>query len=198
VAHVFVETNWLFAYAAPAHYRIPEAVELLDRARGGEFTLHMPNACFGEARQAIRTKCQPRNEADAIRRFLAWAQPAGCLTAAEARATMVSLDKYESNIKGYLENLDDAFRNLANLPCFDVYGLDDGMLNRATDLALAGIAAKPFDHAILASVLVRAAALWAAGERVPKPPLRDAYDEAHVWVYGDFTLTLPPRRFGFE
>ena len=51
--HIFVETNWLFAYAAPAHHQVPAAAELLDRARRGEFTVHMPNICLGEARQAF-------------------------------------------------------------------------------------------------------------------------------------------------
>jgi len=31
-----------------------------------------------------------------------------------------------------------------------------------------------------------------------KPALRDAFDQAHVWVYGDFTLTKPQRRKDFE
>jgi hypothetical protein len=39
------------------------------------------------------------------------------------------------------------------------------MLDRATKLALAGIAPKPFDHAILAGILVAAERLWATGER---------------------------------
>jgi hypothetical protein len=60
-------------------------------------------------------------------------------------------------------------------------------------------------------VLVSAARLWNAGERAisfceadsdlqpwdrygqAKPPLKDAYDRAHVWVYRDFTLTEPQR-----
>src|SRR5712692_4703133 len=96
---VFVESNWLFAYAAPAHHQVPAAAELLDRARRGDFTLHIPNICFGEARQAILTKCQPRNEANAIRRFLTWARPADHVTEADATATRVVLDKYESSIK---------------------------------------------------------------------------------------------------
>ncbi len=214
--HVFVESNWLFAYAAPAHHQVPAAAELLDRARSGEFTVHMPNICFGEARQAILTKCLPRNEANAIRRFLTWAQPAEHVTKADAAATRVVLDKYESSIKQDLENLDNTLRTLATLPCIEIFGLDDTMLNRATELALAGVAPKPFDHAILASVLVRASRLWDAGEREisfceadadlqpwdkhgnAKPPLRDAFDQAHVWVYGDFTLTQPQRRQDFD
>ena len=82
--HVFVESNWLFAVAAPAHHQVPAAVELLERARHGEFILHLPNVCIGEAREAILTKCQPRREADAIRRFLTWAEPAGRVSKADA------------------------------------------------------------------------------------------------------------------
>jgi len=80
------------------------AAELLDRARRGEFTVHMPNVCLGEARQAIQTKCQPRSEANAIRRFLTWAQAAGDVTPADATATNVVLNKYESSLKQDLAN----------------------------------------------------------------------------------------------
>jgi len=31
-----------------------------------------------------------------------------------------------------------------------------------------------------------------------KPPLMDAYDQAHVWVFGDYTLAEPRRPDGFE
>jgi hypothetical protein len=210
-----VETNWLFAYAAPAHHQVPAAADLLARAQRGEFTVHIPNICLGEARQAILTKCQPRNEANAIRRFLTWA-PADSVTRENAEATRIVLDKYENSIRQDLENLDVSLRTLANLPCVRIFGLDDTMLERATELALAGIAPKPFDHAILAGILVGAARLWEAGERVisfcesdadlqpwdkygnAKPLLRDIFDQAHVWVYGDFTLTQPQRRQGFE
>jgi hypothetical protein len=165
VPHVFVETNWLFACAAPAHHQLPAAAELLDRARQGEFTLHMPNVCFGEARQAILIKCQPRNEANAIRRFLSWSGPAGQVAEDDAAVTRVVLDKYESSIKHDLDALDDTLRDLAALPFLQVFGLDEAMLERATELALAGIAAKPFDHAVLAATLVGARRLWEAGER---------------------------------
>jgi len=74
-AHVFVESNWLFGYLAPAHHQVRAAVELFDRAMRDEFTLHLPNMCIGKARQAIRSKCQPRTEANAG--FISWATPAG-------------------------------------------------------------------------------------------------------------------------
>jgi hypothetical protein len=165
VPHVFVETNWLFAYAAPAHHQVPAAAELLERAQRGEFRLHLPNVCLGEARQAIRAKCQPRTEANAIRRFLSWATPAGRVTPEHADITRTILGKYVSSIQEDLDKLDNNLRILAGLPCVDIFGLDDTMLNRATALALAGIAPKPFDHAILGGILVTAQRLWESGER---------------------------------
>ncbi len=137
--HVFVESNWLFAFAAPAHHQVPAAAD----------------------------------------------------------------------------NLDNVLRWLAGLPYVKIFSLDDDMFDLATTLALDGVAAKPFDHAILAGVLVRSARLWGAGEREisfceadsdlqpwdkygnTKPLLTAAYNKAHVWVYGDFTLAEPGRRPGF-
>jgi len=159
------------------------------------------------------TKCQARHEANALRRFLSFSEPAGGVTKADADVTRTVLQKYENRIRRDLDALDDTFRSLAELPYLKIFSLDDEMLNRATALALAGVAAKPFDHAILAGVLVGSSRLWAAGERGiffceadadlqpwdkignERPLLATAYNEAHVWVYGDFTLAQPPREF---
>jgi hypothetical protein len=212
---VFVETNWLFACAAPAHHQVPAAVELLDRAKTGEFILHLPNLCIGEARHAIRTKCQPRTEANALRRFITYATAALSINAADATIARTMLDKYESSIKADLDSLDDRLNSLANLPYVNVFSLDEDMLALTTGLAFAGITPKPFDQAILASILVSAERLWENGERGlsfcetdsdlqpwsrsgdTKTDLRAAYDNAHVWVYGDFTLTQPARKQDF-
>jgi hypothetical protein len=213
--HVFVESNWLFGVAAPAHHQVPAAAELLDRARHGEFTVHMPNICIGESRQAILRKCQPRKEADAIRRYLSWSEPIGHVTVTNAAVARGILDKYETSLKRALDDLDLTLRQLIELPYLKVFGLDDDMLDFATKLALDGVALKPFDHAILASVLVRSSRLWDDGEREISfceldadlqpwdkfgnaiQPLTAKYDQAHVWVYGDFTLADPPRPQGF-
>jgi hypothetical protein len=154
-------------------------------------------------------------EANGIRRFLSWSEPAGDVTVADAAVTRRILDKYENSVKRALDEIDATLRHLAELPYVKVFGLDDDMLDLATKLALDGVAYKPFDHAILASVLVRSSRLWNAGERGisfceadadiqpwdkygnAKPPLTAAYDHAHVWVYGDFTLADPPRRQDF-
>ncbi|MGB6941950.1 MAG: hypothetical protein WBE37_06125 [Bryobacteraceae bacterium] len=161
-------------------------------------------------------KCQPRHEANALRRFLSFSEPTGDVTKADADVTRAVLQKYENRIKRDLDRLDTTLRSLAGLPYLEIFSLDDEMLNRATRLALEGVAAKPFDHAILAGVLVSSSRLWAAGERGisfceadadlqpwdkngnVRPLLTDAYDEAHVWVYGDFTLAQPPRSKDFE
>jgi hypothetical protein len=34
--HVFVETNWAVAYAAPAHMQVPAAAQLIEKARSGK------------------------------------------------------------------------------------------------------------------------------------------------------------------
>jgi hypothetical protein len=165
---------------------------------------------------AILAKCQPRNEANALRRFLAWAQPSGYVTATDAASARLILDKYEAAIKRDLSELERTFRALAGAPCVDIFGMDDAMLNRATELIIAGLDLKPFDQAVLASVLVHAWRLWAQGERIisfceidsdlqpwdaygnHKVPLRNAFNDAHVWVYGDFTLTQPTRPDAFD
>ena len=97
----------------------------------------------------IMTKCQPRHEANALRRFLSFSEPTGDVTRADADLTRAVLQKYEVRIKRDLDSLDETLQSLAGLPYLKIFGLDDEMLNRATTLALAGLAAKPFDHAIL-------------------------------------------------
>src|SRR5438876_11536135 len=82
--HVFVETNWLHDYAAPAHHKVPEAVTLLERAQRGEFILHIPNVSFAEARQSIQTKCQPV-DGPGIHRYIRWAHKNGQLNEGQAR-----------------------------------------------------------------------------------------------------------------
>jgi predicted nucleic acid-binding protein len=216
VPHVFVETNWLFDYAAPAHHHVPAAADLLERARQGEFTLHIPNCCLAEVRKVIAAKCQPRNEAKAIRQFLTQAESFNQITEQESRAARILLDQFERTVRRDLDGLNDTLVRLGGLDCVQIFAFDDAMLARSTELAMAGLNLDPFDQAILAGVLVKAERLWQSGERElsfcerdsdlqpwdkegrTKPLLRNAYDEAHLWVYGDFTLTRPQRRQGFE
>jgi len=71
--HVFVETNWVVEYAAPAHARVRKAIALAQRAASGEVRLYVPSVCLSEARYPIRTKFHPRRPAEAVRNYMAWA-----------------------------------------------------------------------------------------------------------------------------
>ena len=213
--HVFVETNWLHDYAAPAHHKVPEAVTLLERAQQGEFELHIPNVSFAEARQSIQTKCQPV-DGPGIHRYVRWAHNQGELNDEQAREAHELAERYVQSISKELSAIPAILKEVAALPCVKVFAFDDEMLDLANQLALTKAAQKPFDHAILAGILICSSRLWNHGERgisfaeidadlqpwgakgAPKDDLRKLYDDAHVWVYGDFTLRFPPRRTDFE
>jgi hypothetical protein len=209
--HVFVETNWVVAYASPAHHKVPAAIDLLNRAKAGEFALHTPLPCLTEARRPILTKCQPRREADAIRDFLVWAGSTGKISPDIIQMTRSVLDQFEMYVRGEIKALDTILAQLKDEPGVDVFALNNRMLHQCTELALSDLSLQPFDQAILAAILVRANELWAEGERDlafaeldgdlqpwdrdgnPKRQLVELYDAAHIWVYGDFELLTPER-----
>ena len=209
--HVFVETNWVFAYAAPAHHKRLDAVDLFQRARAGELQLHLPAPCLAEARRPIQTKCQPRNEADAVRRYLLRARAEQSVSEEQERATREVLDRFEQQVHAELRQLDEVLASIRRERGVEVFPLNGNMLERAVDLSAMGLSLQPFDQAILAAVLGRAEELRDAGERdacfcetdadlqpwdkngEAKHPLTELYDSAAVWVYGDFELREPER-----
>ncbi|MGA2592554.1 MAG: hypothetical protein ABSH32_21800 [Bryobacteraceae bacterium] len=213
--HVFVETNWLHDYAAPADHKVPEAVNLLERAKRGEFILHIPNVSFAEARQSIQTKCQAV-DGPGIHRYIRWAHANGHLNDEQAREAHQLADRYVQGINKELSAVPSLLKEVAGLQCVRVFAFDDEMLDLANQLALTKVAQKPFDHAILTGILVCSSRLWNQGERgisfaemdsdlqpwgpkgAAKDDLRRLYDDAHVWVYGDFTLQFPLRPADFE
>jgi hypothetical protein len=207
--HVFVETNWVFAFAAPAHHKRPDAVELMERAQRQELRLHLPAPCLTEARQPIMTKCQPRHEADAIRQFLLWAKSSGAVSAEQEQVTREVLDRFEQQVRTELRQLPDIIESLRNQPGIEVYSLNEQMLLKSVELAEIDLGLKPFDQAILGAVLGRAEELRLAGEEHlcfcetdgdlqpwdkcgdAKEPLTSLYNSAGIWVFGDFSLTWP-------
>jgi predicted nucleic acid-binding protein len=214
--HVFVETNWVFACAAPAHHREVQAVELLDRARAGELQLHLPSPCLTEARQAIAVKCQPRNEADAIRRFLKRASAEQRVSSEDERITREVLDRFDRQVHRELEQFNDIIVALRQETNLHVFGLTERMLDRSIEVAQLDLMLKPFDQAILAAILVRAEELAAEGDadlnfcendsdlqpwekrtQKAKQPLARLYDDAGIWVYADFSMQNPPRPFAW-
>src|SRR5438105_1023179 len=104
--HVFVETNWVFAYAAPAHHKRLDAVELLKLARTNDVQIHLPAPCLTEARPSIMRKCQPRNEADAIRLFLLRAKAEQTMFPGHDQAAREVLDRFEQQVRWELGQLD--------------------------------------------------------------------------------------------
>ena len=209
--HVFVETNWVYAYAAPAHHKSLDAVNLLKRVRAGDVQMHLPALCLTEARKPIMTKCQPRHEADAVRRFLSRARVERAVSPEQERVTRQVLDRFERQVRVELSQLDDLIASLRNEKGLEVFALNDRMLEQAIDLSALDLSLMPFDQAILAAILVRAGELRAAGETElcfcetdtdlqpwdrkgnSKQPLTDLYSSALVWVYGDFDMAAPER-----
>lgn len=209
--HVFVETNWVYAYSAPAHHKRLDAVNLLARARSGEVRIHLPAICLTEARKPIREKCQPRREADAIRLFLLRARAEQVVSPDEERITREVLDRFEQQVRAELRQLDNTLASLRHTNGLELFPLSEKMLERAVDLSAMDLSLQPFDQSILAALLIRAEELTSAGETDlcfcetdadlqpwdkkgdSKQLLTTLYDAASVWVYGDFDMKAPER-----
>jgi hypothetical protein len=213
--YVFVETNWVVAYAAPAHHKIPAALDLLARAAEGELQLNLPVICLSEARRPILERFQSRNEADRVRQFLLWARDNQFVTAPDEEAARRVLDQMEGRVKADLDRLDEALENLKAAKGLQTFNLSQPMLERCASLSQARLDLQPFDQAILAAILVRAEELHAKGidqmdfceldahlqpwdkDSRYKKPLTDLYDQARIWVYGDFLLQAPEKPAGW-
>jgi hypothetical protein len=209
--HVFVETTWVVDCAKPAYLRLTTAFDLAKRAAAGELLLHLPSICFTEAQYPIRSKFQPRPPADALRKYAAWATGRGGLSGEDGKVLRRVLDQYEAEVSRELDQLEVTLAALRQRPGLEVFALNDRMLERAVELSGKSLDLKPFDQAILAGVLVRAEELLVQGaddlcfceldsdlqpwgkDGRSKPPLKDLYDAAHVWVYGDFGMETPAR-----
>ena len=121
------------------------------------------------------------------------------------------LDRFEQQVRGELRQLDDVLRSIRTEPGLDLFALNEDMLERAIKLAQTDLSLKPFDQAILAAILGRAEHLREQGETElcfcvtdadlqpwdrrgnAKQPLTKLYDEAFIWVYGDFSMNAPER-----
>ncbi len=205
--HVFVETNWVVDYCAPAHQRTLAAINLLEAAKSGTIQLHLPAPCLAEARSVIRTKFQPR-EADRLREYLKWAKVNRHVQAEAEETTRRVLDQFESLVKRDLDNLGVRLEGMKAERGLHVFPLSADMLEQSVSL-FEKLDLRPFDNSILAAILVRAHELGKEGEKDlafceldgdlqpwdkkgnTKPVLARLYDGAHVWVYGDFTMTTP-------
>ena len=195
-------------YCAPAHQRTLAAIKLLQAANSGTIQLHLPAPCLAEARSAIRIKFQPR-EADRLREYLKWASANGHVEAEMEQATRRVLDQFEGLVKRDLDNLEARLEGLKTETGLDIFPLSSDMLERSISLTTEKMDLKPYDNSILAAILVRAHELLKGGERDlafceldgdlqpwdkngnTKPALTRLYDDARIWVYGEFTMTTP-------
>jgi hypothetical protein len=212
--HVFLETNWLFAVAGPAHNRPPAALELLDLAREGQIRIYIPACCIGEARKTIRQKSQPK-EADRLRSYVRWAVEQKLLDQATAESAREMLSSFQERVTSELASLNDTLRGITTATGVEVMPLDDAVLDMSLELHFKEIELSEFDRAVLAAVLIKGRALRDGGEgdvnfceldtklwpwdkrTQPRAELKKLYDDAGVWVYSDFTLTSPERRKDF-
>lgn len=206
---VLVETNWVVDWAAPVHHRSGNAEALLDEARAGRLTLHVPAVSIVEAKRVIRTRFHPRQEANAIAAFSRALLREGGLDDARLKVVQQVCREFEARFAEDLDRLEDRLAELRELPGIEVYALSDAMLARSVELSLTrDLALDPFDNAILGAVLVRAREFSEAGDEPvfatldahlqpwdregrAKEPLTSLYDDARVWVYGNFPLTKP-------
>jgi len=161
--HVFVETNWLVGCLAPAHHKVHAAIELLDKAKRGEVTLHLPAICIAECHRPIRDKFQVRLEADRVRKFLLWAKSNGNVEPQQEETVRRILDQMESLVKRDLERLADSLNDLLAQKGVEVFHLEEEMWLRTTELSHLGLQLQPFDQAILASILVKSEMLKKQG-----------------------------------
>lgn len=209
--HVFVETNFVVDWAAPAHLCVAEAVALVERAQRDEIALHIPAICLLEARHVLRSeRFQPKSDANPIRQFLHG--PASVLDADTRDAAFRALTAYEQHMKAALADVPARIARLRATAGVHVFPADDEILERGIELTSIVERLQPYDLNVLASVLVRAEQLRRGGaagpiafcerdsdlqpwdrEGVPKRWLQTLYDAAHVRVFEDFTMTTPER-----
>jgi len=203
---VLVETNWVVDVTAPAHLQSPQAIQLLQRADAGEFQLLVPAICLAEARETLPRRFTPRSRSADLRKFVRWARDEGRISLADAQAAFRVFNQFDHLVAHELTQVSARLAALASHPGLSIFPLSEPMLERQIAVGAMGLALKPYDLAILAAVLVQSEALQQAGQPwvgfceldadlqpwdksgARKPVLSDLYDNARVWVYGDFLL----------
>lgn len=145
-----------------------------------------------------------------MRAYVRWALANGRMTEADAAVVRRTVDAFEQKVRQELTALPETLASLGRQPeAIEIFPLNDDMLERAVILGTTDLNLAPFDQAVLAAVPSRGAGLRDRGERDvcfceldgdlqpwdsqggAKRALIRLYDEARVWVYGDFALQAP-------
>jgi hypothetical protein len=162
--HVIVETNWVVDWAAPAHHREPTAVDLHEAALGGLCHLHLPAISIAEARRVIPRKFRLSEEIGALKRFAGLLVNEGRFAEEDRVRAQAFLNLFEGRVKRDFEALEGKLLSLRKAQNIEVFALSEAMLERSIALSSThGVELEPFDNAILAAVLERAAELRAGG-----------------------------------
>ena len=161
--HVFVETNWVFQYCAPAHRSTPESHRLVDRAARGDLKLHIPAVSLREGYDSILRKCQPTALKE-IQEFRRWAKANQKISDATAKEGEKFIEAYRNCVNAELNTLRSRIGGIDKLHGVEVFALDDRMLDRTIQLRAEVTTLNPFDEAILAAILVKAGDLRDHGE----------------------------------
>lgn len=201
---VLVETNWVVDILAPAHLQSPQAIQLLQQAQAGEFQLFVPAISLAEARETIPRRFAPRSRSEDFRRFVRWARDKGYVSVEDANAAFRVFGQFDGLVADELRKVAERLDDLVNHPNLDVFPLSEAMLERQVSLGAMDLSLKPYDLAILAAILVKSEKLQREGHTwvgfceldsdlqpwdkngSRKPTLGDLYDDARIWVYGDF------------
>ncbi len=122
-----------------------------------------------------------------------------------------ALDRMESSVKRDLNRLENTLADLKRKSGLEIFDITQTIAERCTDLSFMSLNLQAFDQMILSAVLVRSEELVRSGEqdiafcqidadlqpwdknRNLKQPLASLYNNARVWVYGDFLLQTPAK-----
>jgi hypothetical protein len=131
--HVFVETNWLVAIAAPNFNRPPAALELLTAAKEERIHVYLPACCIGEAKKTIRQKYQPK-EADRLLSYIRWALEQKILSKETADSAREMLSTFVAQVRSELLALSETLREITNAKGVHIMHLNDAVLDMALEL----------------------------------------------------------------
>lgn len=129
----------------------------------------------------------------------------GKLTSTQGDQAQQFIDAYLAAMKSDLDRLATRISEIASLPGVEVFALSDEMLERAISLRSEVPNLKPFDEAILAGILVRAARIPRTGAQIffcdldgdlvpsdrkgqSRPELHRLYSAAGITVRQDFLV----------
>lgn len=136
-----------------------------------------------------------------------WAKDEGRVNPEDAKAAFRVFEKFDGLVANELAKVPERLEALAkNHPGLSIFPLSEQMLERQVAIGAMDISLKPYDLAVLAAVLVKSEQLQQEGSSWvgfceldsdlqpwdkyghQKPILSDLYNNARIWVYGDFLI----------